>query len=520
MRSDRRLSVAVFVVIAALMIVGGVRPACSGSIGGRVVRKLDGVGLPGISVKLFDGRWQVLRSTVSGESGGYVFQNLAEGRYFLQALGDRTYAGRFSGDTDSRKDAAPVTVSETQSPVVLDILLQRLGVLAGRVVSSIDCSPIEQVQIRVYDHGWKPLRSVRTDSSGSFTVGGLSGGRYYLLTWNEQGWVDAVYPGHALQPGRWPPEGGEPVRIELDAAADSLEIALHPGGAITGRVTRAADEAALEGIGIAVLTPSLELVRETTTRAKGAFSVSGLPTGSYHVRTSNTQGYVDVFEDGAADAESAKLLVVQQGNVREGVNFKLVSGGRVSGRITDLQGVGIPKAEVQLYDESWLVKGSGVSDDQGNYCVVGLASGVYKLKTSTGTRTVDRCYGSEQGCFGARLISVQAGRTEANVNLSLAPAGMLSGVVVDRSTGTGLRHVYISVFDREWQFVSGDEADLRGGFSIEKLPEGAYYVQATNSEGYGEVYYRDTRSREGAATVRVIPGRDPAPIQLELGPRP
>ena len=506
-------------VSLAIMIGWSMTLAWAGSIDGRVVRKVEAVGLQGITIKLFDEKWRLLRSTVSGPSGRYTFADLAEGRYYVQAVGDTTYAGRFAGDADSRQDAVAVPVFAPESTRFVDLPLRRWGSISGRVFALQNRSPVRQAQIRVYDHGWRPQRSVRTDGSGGFRIDQLGAGRYFLLTWNDQDLVDVVYPGLPLQAGGWPPQGGEPVAVELDGDAGPIELALPPGGAIAGRVTRTTDGTPLERVTIAVLTPSLDVVRETTSSASGTYSVSGLPEGQYHVRTYNTVGFVDVYQDGAPETGSAKPVEVRPGLTREGVDFRLDLGGVVSGRIMGQGGVGLSDVEVLLYDEDWKVKGSGTTDKEGIYRVAGLAAGVYRLKTASGPKTIDRCYGSELGCTGAQSVRVKAGMDTANVNVTLTPAGTIAGMVVNRSTGSGMRNVYISVFDPDWNFVCGDEVDLRGLFSIGKIPEGTYYVQASNSEGFGEVYYPDAKSRNGARSVDIVPGHDASFIQLALEPQ-
>lgn len=519
MVAGRAVTGTFLIVSLAVMIGWRMMPALAGSIDGRVVRKVQGVGLQGIRIKLYDEKWRVLRSTVSGPSGGYTFADLPEGRYYVQAVGDTTYAGRFSGDADSRQDAVTVTVFGPEPTRFVDLPLRRWGSLSGRVVALQDRSPVAQAQIRLYDHGWRPQRSVRTDGSGGFKIDQLGGGRYFLLTWNDQGLVDVVHPGFPLQAGGWPPQGGEPVAVELDGDAGPIELALPPGGAIAGRVTRTTDGTPLERVTITVLTPSLDVVRETTSRATGTYSVSGLPEGQYHVRTYNTDGYVDVYQDGAPDTGSAKPVEVRPGLTREDVDFRLDVGGGVSGRIMGPGDAGLPDVEVLLYDEDWKVKGSGRTDKEGRYRVAGLAAGVYRLRTASGPETIDRCYGSELGCTGAQLTRVRRGMDTADVDVTLPPAGTLTGRVVNRSTGAGLRSVYISVFDPDWNFVCGDEVDLRGSFSIGKIPGGTYYVQASNSEGFGEVYYPDAKTRNGARSVAIVPGHDAAFIQLALEPQ-
>jgi hypothetical protein len=505
-------------LFATILFVRGM--AWAGSIEGKIIRKADGAGLAGIDVRVYTGNWQPFKSTVSGESGSYVVREIPEGRYFVQAAGEPAYAVQFHPGTSVRREATPVEILEGEPPLTIDFVLRGWGSLSGRVLASDRSSPLPRVHVRVYDSRWRPLLSVQTDDAGVFKVGRLGTGRYHLLTWNDQGLVDVAYPGVPLQGGPWPPDGAEPVGVELDAETGNIVLALVQGGEISGRVTKERDGSPLEEVNISVRPLQSNDARETKTNGLGEYTVAGLIAGKYLVKASNREGFADAHYAGASSERSASPVQVEQGHRSANVNFRLVEGGSISGRISDEAGVGIPGVEVRLYDTEWEFRGSGKTDDHGVYRVGGLAAGAYLLKTSSGAATIDRCYGSEKGCAGARAVPVKQGATTPEINLSLAAGCTVSGMVVNRSDGAGLRNVYVSVFDHNWEFVAGDEVDLNGAFWVGKIPEGSYFVQATNSEGLGEAYYPDARSPDAAAPVKVAAGQDPPLIRILLGPAP
>ena len=82
-------------------------------------------------------------------------------------------------------------------------------------------------------------------------------------------------------------------------------------------------------------------MKNTTTDASGNYTVAGLPTGNYFVRTNPnavTQNYVAQMYNGFPSdgllATTGTPVDVTVGTTHTGVNFALVSGGSLSGTVT------------------------------------------------------------------------------------------------------------------------------------------------------------------------------------------
>jgi protocatechuate 3,4-dioxygenase beta subunit len=138
-------------------------------------------------------------SETSDDSGRFVFEDVAPGRYTLVA--DRTgYVAQRYGARSDTSPGTPLTVVEGQEIKDLVFRLTPQGVIAGRV-TDMDGEPVPNVQIKVlrytYMGGKRQLTPAggpgaggvvrmgpgslpATDDQGAFRVPNLSPGRYYV----------------------------------------------------------------------------------------------------------------------------------------------------------------------------------------------------------------------------------------------------------------------------------------------------------------------------------------------------
>src|SRR6266550_125391 len=99
-------------------------------------------------------------------------------------------------------------------------------------------------------------------------------------------------------------------------------------GVISGQVTLKAKPApqvtmVMKGDGnSAIPLPNVQL--KTSTDANGVYRLTGLPAGSYWVKPV-TPAFVEV----------SRKVTIDDGETAEGIDFELVKGGVITGRITD-----------------------------------------------------------------------------------------------------------------------------------------------------------------------------------------
>ena len=86
------------------------------------------------------------------------------------------------------------------------------GSITGRVTRESDGGPLEAVRVEFYDQNWDWVTYADTDSSGNYTVSGLTAGAYYLSTMNWKGYINEWHDNIRYSESQWPPVGATAVR--------------------------------------------------------------------------------------------------------------------------------------------------------------------------------------------------------------------------------------------------------------------------------------------------------------------
>ena len=169
-----------------------------------------------------------------------------------------------------------------------------------------------------------------------------------------------------------------------------------PRGGITGRVTIKEKGAPGVAVGVRKYSRASPLATEpftkTITDQDGNFRITNLAAGSYEVVPS-APGFV-VGQANYVNVRT-KSIIVNEDETVEGINFSLVRGGVITGRVTDAEGRPAVQQGVQIYRvESDSDQQAGrrplspsnaaATDDRGIYRVFGLPPGRYKVAAGKG----------------------------------------------------------------------------------------------------------------------------------------
>ena len=160
--------------------------------------------------------------------------------------------------------------------------------------------------------------------------------------------------------------------------ATGINFALERGGRISGHVYKSDGITPVVGVQIHLFTEienGIDVFSWGETGhsdENGFFNFSGVPTGTYFVRTNaaNEGGNLDLFDEWYAesgvtpDGSQANPVTITQGVNTTGVNFQLDTGGTISGQVTDGT-VKLANIPVELEGD---VHGFGTcTDEAGNY---------------------------------------------------------------------------------------------------------------------------------------------------------
>ena len=234
------------------------------------------------------------------------------------------------------------------------------------------------------------------------------------------------------------------------------------------------------------------------TDAKGEYRILNVPAGSYFVGPMATAFVVD------SGLTGERAVTVSEGQTIENLDFTLIRGGVITGRVMDLDGRPVIEEDVYLSSRETTQYGSPlpatITDDRGIYRIFGLRPGHYTVsagrddagQNSSGPRGAlfkRTYYPGLTDSAQATLINVSDGSEATNVDIILG--GTLtphtaSGRVVDGATGRPVPDVecYIVRFLSPTNTATsrGPKTNSQGEFKLENLVPGQYAV-SVNPEG-------------------------------------
>ena len=287
----------------------------------------------------------------------------------------------------------------------------------------------------------------------------------------------------------------------------SVALAVHaqtapvkePGATITGNVTVKGKAAA------GVIVVMLKNDRRTSGReysgpkdvtdAEGNYRIENVPAGNYRIMPA-ARAYVSTDE-----ANRERNLVVNKGDTIEHIDFALVPGGVITGKVVDAEGKPMVEEFVQVFTvtENQSVYGGYAStstDDRGVYRMYGLRPGSYRVAAGRGeesfhsgaVRPYRRTYHpSVNDPLQATVIEVVEGGETKDIDITFTrrvTTYSVSGRVVDE-TGQPIPNVDYGITRYDGQNTStmsgGYTTNSRGEFKLSGLAPGKYSLPVSRS---------------------------------------
>jgi 5-hydroxyisourate hydrolase-like protein (transthyretin family) len=391
------------------------------------------------------------------------------------------------------------------------------GTVTGTVTSSATGLPLAGVTIRIVTLNLNQVAQATTDAAGMYSVTNVPpGALYYVAATPPVGHVDELYPDVKKARNSLSTllmAEATPIAVAGGATVSGIDFALDAEGRIAGTVTNASGGAPLSSVIVFAYTrvgTSLSFFTSASTNASGAFTLIGLPSGSYYVHTSNSQGFRDEAFDNVpcvgfcqtSTIVTGTPVAVASGSTTSGRDFALDLGGTVTGIVTNAStGAPVQNVGVQAYTmvgSSTVSAGSANTNAMGEYTIRGLTSGAYYLLTAANNLTNEihdnllcplTC-SSTTAVNSGTSVGVTLGAETNGIDFALDPGGAISGTVTNEVTGlpaSGVQIVAVvqvggSTFNRS------AVTSASGQYSIMGLPTGAYALYTSSSQFANEIY--------------------------------
>ena len=295
----------------------------------------------------------------------------------------------------------------------------------------------------------------------------------------------------------------------LCAQSTTKQPAKVPRGSVSGRVT--IKDKGVPGVAVGlrkgegIVTPLDPYLRATTDQ-DGFYRIANVAPGSYSISPS-----APAFVGVPKDPKMKTVLLGEDENI-EGINFALVRGGVITGRVTDADGRPVIEQQISLYPVENLEKRLAdtpmwadrtvQTDDRGIYRFFGLTAGRYKVAAGRADDNAFNFGPADRANYRqvfhpdatdhakATVIEVSEGSEATNVDITLGRVMQTfsaSGLAIDAEKSLPMPFMRLGVQRRNGQrieYVNTQAiSNSRGEFVIEGLIPGSYgiYVSPQSS---------------------------------------
>ena len=287
------------------------------------------------------------------------------------------------------------------------------GRLRGRITAADTGGIVRRAQVRISgpDIGSK---TAFTDAQGRYEFAQLPAGRFNVSV-SKSGFVTMQYGQNR------PFESGKQIELADAQALDKIDVALHRGGAVSGRIVDEFGEpvadASVSAMRLQYTAGKRRLVpsgRSSTTNDLGYFRVFGLPPGDYYVTSTmrtvesmmldfmgagagaagptgsnSNSGYAATYYPGTQNPGEAQRLTLAAGQeLQIDLQMQPVRLVKIAGRATSSDGKPMSGAMVMLMPVTrealgMLPGGTSQTDKDGNFTLNNVAPGEYSVQVQS-----------------------------------------------------------------------------------------------------------------------------------------
>jgi hypothetical protein len=327
----------------------------------------------------------------------------------------------------------------------------------------------------------------------------------------------AISAAFAFAPAAQAAQNTGPAGGESPAPALAASLATPPPGQISGTVTAATSKAALAGIEVCAYSKLSELGGEfgehcATTNAAGEYTVSALPAAEYTVEFYSLAGEYSTqyYDDKSSFLEATKVAVAEA--VVSGIDAAMVAAGEITGTVTAAEG-GAPLEDIKVcaYETGgeFIVQctSSGAS---GEYAISRLPQAQYTVDFySLSGSYATQYWNDEPSLATANKVAVSAGGVAGDIDAAMAPAGEITGTVIEAGSESPLENIKVCAYDSGGgAAVQCTSTSANGQYTISRLAAGEYTVGFFALSGeYVSQYWDDKALSSEATKVRVQGGK-------------
>ena len=436
------------------------------SITGTVSNATTSAGIGGICVSASSTTSSTFGYALTSGNGAFSIGGLAAGSYHVAF---NTFDCNGSSDPAYATTVAySSTVNAPQSAVNETLTPNGSGSSGATISGTVTSNGTTGVGgICVVANSGSAFGYALTATDGTYSISGLATGAYNI-SFNGTGCGSSgANPSYASNVSY-----GTAVSPPQSAVNETLPPATSISGTVTSDGTTG-----VGGICVSASSTSAASFASALTAPNGAYVLSGLASGSFHV-SFNTLGCVNTGVDAAFASNVAFASSVSA--PLTGVNETLPAAVAISGTVTSNGTTGVGGICVSASAIAGSNFGSALTASDGTYTIGGLTSGSYTVVFNTAG-----CgSGGANSAYAENLTyASSANAPQSAVNETLPAAASISGTVTDASSSSGIAGICVSAGSTVSSSFGDALTAADGTYDIVGLTAGATYHLSFNTLG-------------------------------------
>jgi protocatechuate 3,4-dioxygenase beta subunit len=484
-----------------------------------------------VSAQIREGQGGVSRrgGAVTGPDGTYEIAVLGGTSYLVQAAapGDTFWLPQYYSNAPNMEVATPVEAQVGTPATNIDFNLVKGGWLSGTLYGPGGLAPFTNAQAFVsalnFSNDW--INSTVADPQHGIYHVVVPPGEYRVRA-EAPGWLPQYYGGYFDY--RW--QLAPLVTVGVEQVVGELDITMAPPSIVEGMVM--AGGAPLSNVNVELNyvqdtnSWTWQYVASALTDIDGHYSMNAPPGTNFAVRAapSPSSGYQEQWWSNAPNVQAATLFDLHRTQTLSNINFDLLGGLLILGRVLNEIGAAVPGVAVEAWwgnpEQGWQWGGETYADSNGYYAMTLSADTGYVVKVRRSWPASfedwwypETFYSNSYWIDRATVLWTNAGHAISNVDITVYPGFQLTGRVVRVSGGDAITGAWLSVFcDSTTNWLAGALSDDAGVFRMCLPTNWPVYVQAQSSL-YGQRWFSNVY---GSASATPIVGTAYHRIGIEL----
>lgn len=499
-----------------------------GTISGTVTASDTSLPLQDVYLEIYNSSGSYAGYGYTDSTGQYTSEGLSADTYFIIAYGSSGYLDKLydnfpcDGGNCDVLTGTPVTVAAGANTPGINFALDPGGSIAGQITDATSGHPIPYAGVEIYDESGSYAAYGYTDETGTYKADGLITGTYFVRTSAYGDYLDELYDNIPCTP-YCDETTGTPVAVTQGQTTSGISFALEHLGHIAGRVTDEATGAGIANVEVDIMSETGSWMGGGYTDSSGNYTATRLPTGNYYaVAYDYNSGHIGELYDniscpnGNCDMFTGTPIHVQTGGTTSGINFALVHGGTIVGRVLGAGGLPLGGARVTIYDVNADSVSGDYADGSGYYAASGLTTGTYYVSANA-DGYLDEVYNDfpcpNYSCspLAGDPVDVTLGQIVTGISFTLTRAGSISGVVTESATHNVVPYAEIDIYDASGEWMGYGYSDEQGKYTAGGLFTGNYFATVSTYGDFIDELYNNIPCPYGNCDVT---GGTPIPVTL------